>query len=426
MISAVARWTGTIVLWIVVALLLTVTIVPRFLDRVYYEGPPDGNFDGAHFFNPDEGEGEWSGDPTRAAVKGGSRGPGGFLLRWITGADQRPAWPDHVAVAQARPKALPPVKPGEMRATWIGHASVLIETPGLNILTDPIWSDVAGPLGIGPHRVAAPGIAFDDLPRIDLIVVSHNHYDHMDMATLKRLWERDRPVIVTSPGNEEILAAGGVSTETCNHCLRYDALVMVLDWGRSEFIADRLSRDTGLFPRELDVKVTVTRNHHWSSRWGADRNRALWSSFVIDTPSGSVFFAGDTGPGDMRWPDEARRRAAGPIRLAIIPIGAFRFAPGQMWSGSHVGPKHAVEAFERLGATTGLPIHWGTFRLSWEGYDTPPKMLALEAQCAGLPADRFAAHRIGASFMVPAAARSQSDVRGPKPRCDQAAIDALP
>ncbi len=404
MIGAVARWTGTIVLWIVVALLLAVTIVPRFLDRVYYEGPTSAHFDGAHFFNPDEGAGEWSGDPTRAAVKGGSRGPGGFLLRWITGADERPAWPDHVAVAQARPKTLPPLKPGEMRTTWVGHATVLIETPGLNILTDPIWSDVAGPFGIGPSRVAQPGIAFDDLPRIDLIVVSHAHYDHMDLTTLKRLWERDRPMIVTSPGNETIIADGG-------------AKAFAIDWGRTT--------------RVKGARVTVTRNHHWSSRWGADRNRALWSSFVIDTPSGSVFFAGDTGPGDMRWPDEAKAVAAkagndSPIRLAIIPIGAFRFAPGQMWSGSHIGPKHAVEAFERLGATTGLPIHWGTFRLSWEGYDTPPKMLALEAQCAGLPADLFAAHRIGVPFMVPAAARSQSDVRGPKPRCDRAAIDALP
>jgi len=400
MMSAVARWVGTIVLWAIVALLLAVMIVPRFLDRIYYEGPTSAHFDGAHFFNPDDGEGEWEGDPTRnARDRGARRGSPGFLLRWITSADERPAWPERVAVAQAKPLTLPPLKPGEMRATWVGHANVLIETPGLNILTDPIWSDVAGPFGIGPERVAQPGIAFDDLPRIDLIVVSHAHYDHMDLATLKRLYDRDRPMIVTSPGNDTIIAGVGVPARA-------------IDWGGTTQVKD--------------ARVTVTRNHHWSSRWGADRNRAFWSSFVIATPSGSVFFAGDTGAGDMRWPDEARRAAAGPIRLAIIPIGAFRFAPGQMWSGSHIGPKHAVEVFERLGATTGLPIHWGTFRLSWEAYDTPPKMLALEAQCAGLPGERFAAHRIGVPFMVPPAARGQGDGAAARPRCDRAAIDALP
>lgn len=405
-IGAAARWAGAILLWTIVALLLAVTIVPRFLDRVYYEGPKSSHFDGAHFFNPDEGEGESPIDPTRAARNSGSRGSGSFLLRWIAGRDERPPWPESIAVAQAKPLALPSLKRGEMRATWVGHATVLIETPGLNILTDPIWSDVAGPFGIGPHRVAQPGIAFDDLPRIDLIVVSHAHYDHMDLATLKRLWERDRPMIVTGPGNDAIIAKTG-------------AKPLALDWG-------------GMV-RVKSGRVTVTRNHHWSSRWGADRNRALWSSFVIDTPSGSIFFAGDSGPGDMQWPEEARRAAAGPIRLAIIPIGAFRFTPRQMWSGSHIGPKQAVEVFQKLGAQTGLPIHWGTFRLSWEAYDTPPKMLALETQCAGLPADWFKPHLIGAPFMVPPVASrpAKPPTLAPPPpsstpSCDQAAIDALP
>ncbi len=396
-LGAVARWVGTIVLWAIVALLLTVTIVPRFLDHVYYQGPRSAHFDGQRFANPDEGQGEWAGDPTRAARKGGTRGPGGFLLRWITGADERPAWPDHVAVRQTRPKALPPLEPGAMRATWVGHATVLIETPGLNILTDPIWSDVAGPFGIGPTRVTRPGIAFDDLPRIDLVVVSHAHYDHMDLATLKRLWERDRPMIVTSPGNDAIIADGG-------------AKAFAIDWGGTT--------------RVKGARVTVTRNHHWSSRWGSDRNRALWSSFVIDTPSGSVFFAGDTGPGDMAWPDEAKAAAAGPIRLAIIPIGAFRFAPGQMWSGSHIGPNQAVEIFRKLGAERGLPIHWGTFRLSWEGYDTPPKMLGLEMACAGIQPSLFSRQPIGQPMLL--TADPVPPVALPIAPCNRAAIDALP
>ena len=397
-LGAVARWIGAFLLWGIVAFLLAVTIVPRFLDREYYAGPVSGHFDGAHFFNPDEGEGEWAGDPTRnARDRGARRGSPSFLLRWIAGADERPAWPERVAVTQAKPRDLPPLKAGEMRATWVGHATVLIETPGLNILTDPIWSDVAGPFGIGPHRVAQPGIAFDDLPRIDLVVVSHAHYDHMDLATLKRLWQRDQPTIVTSLGNDAIIGTMGVKAQT-------------LDWGAAMRIGNG--------------RVTVTRNHHWSSRWGADRNRALWSSFVIDTPSGSIFFAGDTGPGDMRWPDEAKAAAAGPIRLAIIPIGAFRFAPGQMWSGSHVGPKQAVEIFRRLGAERGLPIHWGTFRLSWEAYDTPPKMLGLEMACGGIQPSLFTRQPIGQPMLL--AANPVPPVALPIAPCNRAAIDALP
>jgi L-ascorbate metabolism protein UlaG (beta-lactamase superfamily) len=141
----------------------------------------------------------------------------------------------------------------------------------------------------------------------------------------------------------------------------------------------------------------VTRNHHWGSRWFADRNRALWSSFVVTLPGGNLFFAGDTGMGDGRWPAEAA--ALGPIRLALIPIGAFRFAPGQMASGSHIGPPQAVQVFERLRATTAIPIHWGTFRLSYEGYRTPPQLLQAAMRCAGRSG--FAAVAIGRPRDIP-------------------------
>ncbi|MBM0669080.1 MBL fold metallo-hydrolase, partial [Klebsiella pneumoniae] len=228
-----------------------------------------------------------------------------------------------------------------MLVTWIGHASVLIQTQGPNILTDPIYADRAGPFGFGPKRVAAPGVAFDDLPKIDLVLVSHNHYDHLDQAALKRLWERDRPRIVTSLGNDSVIGQVG-------------AQATALDWGR------RVAIRPG-------VEVAVTRNHHWGSRWFTDRNRALWSSFVLMLPGGNVFFAGDTGFGDGRWPAEAA--ALGPVRFAMIPIGAFRFAPGQMSSGSHIGPAEAALIHQRLGAARSMAIHWGTFRLSYEGYD---------------------------------------------------------
>lgn len=168
-----------VLLWAVVVLCLTVTLAPFFLDRVYYRGPVTGHFDGRRFFNPD---GDWA-DVTPAQRNR-------LLWQQIFGDPTRPAWPDRVMVNPERPPAR--VAGAGMRVTWIGHATVLVQADGMNILTDPVWSETVGPFGIGPRRVAEPGVRFDDLPRIDLVLVSHNHYDHMDLATLKRLWERDR------------------------------------------------------------------------------------------------------------------------------------------------------------------------------------------------------------------------------------------
>ena len=358
---AVLKWIGTALLFLVVALCLAIVVVPPFLDRIYYRGPVSGHFDGERFFNPD-------GEDSFRIPGGGSRG--GFIIRRIFGDENQPAWPERVAVTPSKPAVR--VSGDAMVATWVGHATVLVQANGLNILTDPIWSETAGPFGFGPRRVAAPGIRFEDLPKIDLVLVSHNHYDHMDVATLKRLWKRDRPLVVTSLGNDTIIRDAGVPARA-------------LDWGRGV---------------RLDAaEVVVTRNHHWGSRWGTDRNRALWSSFVVRLPGGNLFFAGDTGFGDGEWPRDAAR--LGPVRLAIIPIGAFRFEPGQMSTGSHIGPVEAVEIFRELGASKGLGIHWGTFRLSSEAYDTPPKMTRFLSECAGVGSDTFVTTRIGQQIQVP-------------------------
>ncbi|MDQ0839513.1 MBL fold metallo-hydrolase [Sphingomonas faeni] len=361
---------GAILLLVVIGALI-VTIVPQFLDRIYYHGFASSHFDGARFFNPDG-----DADTKQIQPKGSGGGRASFFWKYFTGSDGRSAWPKSVAVERIAPPAR--VEGERMVVTWVGHASVLIQTQGLNILTDPVWAEKAGPLGTGPRRVAAPGIAFDALPKIDLVLVSHNHYDHLDKATLKRLWQRDRPRIITSLGNDSVIGQTG-------------AQATALDWGQ------RVAIKPG-------VAITVTRNHHWGSRWFTDRNRALWSSFVVTLPGGNVFFAGDTGMGDGKWPDEAA--ALGPIRLALIPIGAFRFVDGQMESGSHIGPVDAVEVYRRLGAAHAIPIHWGTFRLSFEGYDTPPKLLAAAMRCTGQ--NGFAPVAIGrpmeiAGYVKPAA-----------------------
>jgi L-ascorbate metabolism protein UlaG (beta-lactamase superfamily) len=360
----VMRWVLTALLFAVVAVCLAITIVPRFLDRIYYRGPVSDHFDGQRFFNPDP-----DGDTASAPPVGRSRG--GFLWRYITNRDERPPWPTRVAVDQTVPPAR--VEGERMVVTWIGHATVLVQTQGLNILIDPVWSEHAGPFGLGPKRVAEPGVAFDRLPKIDVVLVSHNHYDHMDLATLKRLWTRDRPLVVSSLGNDSIIGQAGVPAKA-------------LDWG-------------GRIELKPGVDLVVTRAHHWSSRWFTDRNRALWSGFAVTMPGGNLFYSGDTGAGDLSWVDEAR--ALGPIRLALLPIGAFRFVPGQMAIGAHIGPVDAVEIFRRLGAARAIPVHWGTFRLSYEAYDTPPRLLEAAMACAGLDPARFAPVAIGAETEVP-------------------------
>ncbi len=369
------------ILFLVTAVCLAVTIVPRFLDRIYYVGPRSDHFDGERFFNP-------SGEEETFRMPAGAGGRAGFFWRYLTGSDGRPEWPKSVPVTPGKPE--PRVEGDRLVATWVGHATMLLQTQGLNILTDPIWSERTGPLWFGPKRVTGPGVRFEDLPRIDLVLISHNHYDHLDQPTLKRLWERDRPMIVTPLGNDALIKETG-------------AEAAALDWGQHVAIRP-------------GVEVIVTRNHHWGSRWFTDRNRALWSSFVIKLPSGgNLFFAGDTGLGDGKWPAEAA--AHGPIRLAMIPIGAFRFAPGQMESGSHIGPGNAVRVFDRLGAARAIPIHWGTYRLSFEARETPPAMLAALLRCTGGDPARFAPVAVGAPTEI-------APYAPPAARPDEALIDA--
>jgi L-ascorbate metabolism protein UlaG (beta-lactamase superfamily) len=349
------KWAGAILLFAAALLCFSLTLVPPFLDRIYYRGPVTAHFDGSHFFNP--------GGPPRARID-----PRRFFGR--SPASERADWPETVPV---RPTVPPRRVTGrDMRVTWIGHSTVLIQAAGLNILTDPIWSERASPFAFaGPRRVRAPGVRFEDLPKIDLVLVSHNHYDHMDLPTLRRLWQRDRPLIVTSLGNDAILGGEGIEAVT-------------RDWNGRVHIPG-------------GAEVVVERNHHWSSRWLSDRNRALWSAFAVRTPAGNIFFAGDTGWGDGSWVREAALH--GPFRLAIIPIGAYR--PREVMRESHIAPAQALQVFRILDPATALGVHWGTFQLSLEGIDEPPRTLAALARDAGLAPGRFVTTEVGQAFRAP-------------------------
>ncbi len=366
------RRLGTLLLFLLVGLCFAPSLIPPFLDRIYHEGPRSGHFDGERFFNP---------SPGPAPVAHG--GPARFINRFI-GSNERARWPEHVPVAPTVPPRR--VEGGDMLVTWIGHATVLVQTQGLNILTDPIWSERASPFSsIGPKRARAPGVRFDDLPKIDLVLVSHNHYDHMDLPTLKRLWARDRPQIVTSLGNDALLAGEGIESAA-------------LDWQGGLPVPCRAPgyNGNGMIHRP-PCSVMVLRNHHWSSRWGTDRNRALWSSFIVSTPSASIFFAGDTGFGDGTWADEAARY--GPFRLAILPVGAY--SPRDVMRSNHMDPDEAVRVFEKLKPRMGLGMHWGTFQLTFESIDDPPRRLAAARKARGIAAERFVTTEVGRSFRVP-------------------------
>lgn len=334
--------------------------LPGFLDNVYYRGPISEHFDGDRFFNPDGQFGT-----------GGSKRPSlGRLVSFMLGRE-RAVWPEHIPVSPTVPARH--IEGPQMVATWVGHATVLVQTQGLNILTDPIWSERASPFTFtGPKRVRAPGVRFDDLPKIDIVLLSHNHYDHMDMPTLKRLWERDRPLIVTGLGNDTLLARNGIPS-------------VVRDWG-------------GRVPVKPGVEVIVERVHHWGSRWMSDRNRALWSGFTVTLPGGNLFFTGDTGWGDGSWVTEAAQR--GRPRLALIAVGAFR--PRELMSGNHIGPEEAVDVFKALGAESAIGVHWGTFQLSSEAVNEPREVLDEVLKRERIEPRRFQAVEPGQSLNVPA------------------------
>ena len=319
----------------------------------YYAGPVSDHFDGTVFFNPE-----------------GMRTNGlRDLLRWQMNST-RADWPDAVAVTPT----VPDERVADLRVTMVGHATVLIQAGGLNVLVDPIWSRRASPVGFaGPARVTAPGIAFANLPPIDLVLLSHNHYDHMDVGTLRRLHERFAMPVVTPLGNDTILreAIPGIDARAG-------------DWGETVEAAG--------------TAVRILRCHHWSSRGMRDRSHALWSAFAFETAAGRVYYGGDTGYDGGRPYDIAAEH--GPYRLALLAIGAY--APRWFMAGQHQDPAQAVAGLRKLGARHALAVHWGTFQMTDEPREEPPKLLRAALAEQGMPEEVFRALAPGMAWDVPA------------------------
>lgn len=298
---------------------------------------------------------------------------------------ERQSWPKWVD-NETHPAPPQRVNGDAVSTTWIGHATVLVQTGGVNILTDPFFSLRASPFQFaGPKRVRHPGIALKDLPPIDLVLLSHNHYDHMDLPALRKLVRHHQASIITPHGNARIV----------NRWIR-QAGVIELGWHET-------------FEHSPGVLVTPTPALHWSKRTFGDRNKALWSAFMIEAGGRKIYFGGDTGFGTGTHFAQTKNRYGAPD-LALLPIGAYE--PRWFMKAQHMNPDEAAQAHKMLGAKASLAIHHATIQLTDEAIDAPAKALQAARLTHGIRDDEFAALGVGETWAVSPATAARQRVDG--------------
>jgi len=306
------------------------------------------HFDGRRFYNPDAPQAR------------------GFLdgLRWKLTSHPEPSPPFIENVVPSVPPCS--VDASQVRVTMVNHSTVLVQRSDFNLLTDPIWSERASPLSwVGPKRRRRPGVRMEDLPLIDAVLISHNHFDHLDLPTLRELATCGRSNFVVAARCARLLRSQGIES------------VRELDWGESLAISG--------------VTIHCVPALHFSARGIFDRNKTLWCGYVIEYPESLVYFAGDTAFGSHF--DQIRKKFGSP-QLALLPIGAYE--PRWFMSPVHMAPEEAVRAHEILGAKNSIAIHHGTFQLADDGIDTPQKKLL-----ACRRGDSFLILRNGQSVEIP-------------------------
>ena len=272
-------------------------------------------------------------------------------------------------------------------ATWIGHITVLLQVGGLNILTDPVFSQRCFPVQwAGPKRHTPPGLALAELPHIDVVLLSHNHYDHLDEGSMLALKQQPggAPLVICPLGHQHWFARRGMHR------------VVELDWWDTHVLEAS--------ERSARIPVTLVPAQHWSARTTTDAMRSLWGGFVVRSPDCHVFFAGDTAYSkdfvDIRqhFALEHTPDKGGGFDLALLPIGAYE--PRWFMKDQHVNPQESVQIFQDIGCKRAMAVHWGTFQLTDEALDEPPRALALALRQAGLPGDRFEAIAVGQTMRV--------------------------
>ncbi len=315
-----------------------------FLSGPKYSGPITDHFDGKKFFTP-------GGKP--------AQGFGG-VFKWMV-KRQRGPW----KALEARPfgKKPEPLVASGVHITFVNHSTFLIQANGVNILTDPVWSERTSPFQwAGPKRMRPPGIRMEDLPRIDLILLSHNHYDHLDLNTLKRLHKRDGPKIITPLGVKSFLDKRNITGATD------------LDWWQRTVLHDGL-------------EIEAVPAQHFSGRGTFDRDATLWCGYVIRSAGSNIYFVGDTGYHESMFKEIGER--CSPIEVALIPIGAFK--PEWFMSPIHCSPTEAVRIHQEIKTRRSIATHFGTFPLADDGLEEPVTELRKSLDAEGLSHDHFLA-----------------------------------
>ena len=331
-------------------MLLVISCAPR------YRGAVTNHFTGKKFINP--------------AI---TERPSGSVLEWLLHRDKGP-WPD-------QPDAFVGLKPAtrvegdSVVVTFVNHSTFLLQTNGLNILTDPVWSKRVGPTQwLGIRRRRPPGLRFEDLPPIDVVLLSHNHYDHLDLNTIKKLVKAHNPLFVTPLGVSYLprRAGGRVARE--------------LDWNDTLRVNNRLS-------------LTCTEAQHFSNRGLGDRDQTLWAGYLLHTAYGTIYFCGDSGYGPhfKRIGEQAGQSPTGAIKLALLPIGSYR--PEWFMAPVHVSPAGAVRAFTDLKAAQAVGIHFGTFQQADDGLTEPADDLRKALDVYNVPQSRFLVPKEGRAMV---------------------------
>jgi L-ascorbate metabolism protein UlaG (beta-lactamase superfamily) len=346
------------VLVIILIILLIIFLGIMFLGWLYsapaYRGPVSDHFNGKTFINP-----------------GGVK-PAGYkdLIKWANNREKG-EW-KVIRNAAYGPAPAERIVGDSLVVTFVNHSTFLIQTGGLNILTDPVWSDRASPVAFsGPERMRPPGIRFEDLPEVDIILLTHNHYDHLDIKTMKLLSEKFNPAIYCPLGVGKYLEKKGIGKVT------------EMDWWDETAINSSLS-------------LICTPAQHFSGRGMFDRDKTLWSGFSLQTAKGSIYYSGDTGYGEF-FAEIAEKIS--PVRLSILPIGAYN--PAWFMSSIHTSPADAVRIHQIVRSPMSIGMHFGTFPLADDGMEDPAKDLKLAMEQAGIEAGDFIVPKEGVSYSLP-------------------------